>query len=84
MNVALPSTSRSLAYLNTILSSLDQLGPTNLINSNSAASKTSVTVTLPNTQSPVLVTVILNATVSLTTMKPVAFKLTFTTVILGL
>ena len=83
MNVALPLTSRSLPYLK-ILLSRDQSGPTNLINSNTAESNTSVTVTLPNTQSPVLVTVILNATVSLTTTKSVAFKLTFTTVMLGL
>ena len=51
---------------------------------NSSESNTSVTVTLCKSQSPVLVTVMLNATVSLTIMKSVAFKLTFTTVMLGL
>ena len=84
MNVALPFKPRGLMYLNVTLSSLLQSAPTNLIYLNSEGLKNSVTVTLPKTQSPMLVTVILNATVSLTMTKSVVFKLTLTTVMLGL
>ena len=67
-----------------LLSADDQSAPTNLINSNSSALKASVTFTLLKLQSPVLVTVILNATVLFTITKSVIFKLTFSTVMLGL
>ena len=67
-----------------LLSLLDQSLPSKPINLNSLELKNSVTFTLPKAQSPVLVTVILNATVPLTTTKSDTFKLTFTTVILGL